>query len=233
MAEILDVLRKEKKFVISDVVSTNLGNFCSKVLHEDQNNGDRGYIVRSLYFDTVDNRDYEQKMAGEEIRKKIRLRIYNPNDQFAKLEMKQKQNDNQRKRSLTITREHAMRLIDGDYSCLLEYDQKFALELYTTMTMQMYIPRCVIEYNRRAFILEENNTRLTFDSNIRATEANVNIFDEELCLYPIYPMEKTVLEVKYNNFLLSYIKDIINPVDKIETSVSKYCLARSVTLGGE
>lgn len=233
MAEILDVLRKEKKFVISDVVSTNLGNFCSKVLHEDQNNGDRGYIVRSLYFDTVDNRDYEQKMAGEEIRKKIRLRIYNPNDQFAKLEMKQKQNDNQRKRSLTITREHAMRLIDGDYSCLLEYDQKFALELYTTMTMQMYIPRCVIEYNRKAFILEENNTRLTFDSNIRATEANVNIFDEELCLYPIYPMEKTVLEVKYNNFLLSYIKDIINPVDKIETSVSKYCLARSVTLGGE
>ena len=233
MAEILDVLRKEKKFVISDVVSTNLGNFCSKVLHEDQNNGDRGYIVRSLYFDTVDNRDYEQKMAGEEIRKKIRLRIYNPNDQFAKLEMKQKQNDNQRKRSLTITREHAMRLIDGDYSCLLEYDQKFALELYTMMTMQMYIPRCVIEYNRKAFILEENNTRLTFDSNIRATEANVNIFDEELCLYPIYPMEKTVLEVKYNNFLLSYIKDIINPVDKIETSVSKYCLARSVTLGGE
>ena len=67
MAEILDVLRKEKKFVISDVVSTKLGNFCSKVLHEDQNNGDRGYIVRSLYFDTVDNRDYEQKMAGEEI----------------------------------------------------------------------------------------------------------------------------------------------------------------------
>lgn len=233
MAEILDVLRKEKKFVISDVVSTNLGNFCSKVLHEDQNNGDKGYIVRSLYFDTVDNRDYEQKMAGEEIRKKIRLRIYSPNDQFAKLEMKQKQNDNQRKRSLTITREHAMRLIDGDYSCLLEYDQKFALELYTTMTMQMYIPRCVIEYNRKAFILEENNTRLTFDSNIRATEANVNIFDDELCLYPIYPMEKTVLEVKYNNFLLSYIKDIINPVDKTETSVSKYCLARSVTLGGE
>ena len=233
MAEILDVLRKEKKFVISDVVSTNLGNFCSKVLHEDQNNGDKGYIVRSLYFDTVFNTDYEQKMAGEELRKKIRLRIYNPNDQFAKLEMKQKQNDNQRKRSLKITREHAMRLIDGDYSCLLEYDQKFALELYTTMTMQMYIPKCVIEYDRKAFILEENNTRLTFDSNIRATEANVNIFDEELCLYPIYPMEKTVLEVKYNNFLLSYIKDIINPVDKIETSVSKYCLARSVTLGGE
>ena len=233
MAEILDVLRKEKKFVLSDVIATNLGNFCCKVLHEDVNNGDKGYIVRSLYFDTIYNQDYEQKMAGEEIRKKIRLRIYNPKDEFAKLEMKQKQTDNQRKRSLKITREHAKRLIDGDYSCLLEYDQKFAMELYTTMTMQMYVPKCIIEYNRKAFILEENNTRLTFDSNIRATEANVNIFDENLCLYPIYPMEKTVLEVKYINFLLSYIKDIINPVDKIETSVSKYCIARTLTLGGE
>ena len=233
MADILDVLRKEKKFVVSDIIGTNLGNYCSKLLREDDNNGDKGYIVRSLYFDTVDNLDYEQKLAGIELRKKIRLRIYSPRDEYAKLELKQKQTDNQRKRSLKITREHAMRMIQGDYSCLLEYDQKFALELYTLMTMQMYIPRCIIEYNRKAFILDENNTRLTFDSNIRATEANHNIFDEELCLYPVYPMEKTVLEVKYNNFLLSYIKDIINSVDKIETSVSKYCLARSLTLGGE
>ena len=67
MAEILDVLRKEKKFVLSDVIATNLGNFCCKVLHEDVNNGDKGYIVRSLYFDTIYNQDYEQKMAGEEI----------------------------------------------------------------------------------------------------------------------------------------------------------------------
>ena len=233
MAEILDVLRKEKKYVLSNVVSTNMSNFCSKVLRQDKNNKDSGYCVRSLYFDTYDNGDYEQKLAGDELRKKIRLRIYSPYDEFAKLEMKQKQCSDQRKRSLSVSREHAKKLIDGEFSCLLEYDSPFAIELYNTMSMQMYRPKCVVEYKRKAFMTDENNTRVTFDSDIRATESNYDIFDENLCLYPVYGMEKVVLEVKYNNFLLSYIKDIVNAADKIETSVSKYCLARSVTLGGE
>ena len=40
-----------------------------------------------------------------------------------------------------------------------------------------------------------------------------------------------VLEVKYNGFILSYIKDLLNSVRRPEVSVSKYCLARSFTLG--
>ena len=226
-------MRKEKKYVLSNVVATNLSNFCGKILRADSNNKSDGYKVRSLYFDTYDDDDYKQKLAGDELRKKIRLRIYNFKDEYAKLEMKQKQGDNQRKRSLRVTRNDAMQLMKGEYSCLLKYGSPFALELYNVMTMEMYRPKCVIEYNRIAFMTDENNTRLTFDSDIRATETNFNIFDDSLCLYPVYGMEKVVLEVKYNNFLLSYVKDIITPADKLETSVSKYCIARSTTLGGE
>lgn len=233
MSQILDVLRKEKKYVLSNVIATNLSNFCVKVLRADGNNKLDGYKVRSLYFDTFDDDDYKQKLAGDELRKKIRLRIYNSKDQFAKLEMKQKQGDNQRKRSLKVSREDAMKLMKGEYSCLLNYSSPFALEMYNVMTMEMYRPKCIIEYKRIAFMTDENNTRLTFDSDIRATETSCNLFDDNLCLYPVYGMEKVVLEVKYNNFLLSYIKDIIGAADKSETSVSKYCIARSVTLGGE
>ena len=39
-----------------------------------------------------------------------------------------------------------------------------------------------------------------------------------------------VLEVKYNGFLLSYLRDLLNEVERSELSVSKYCLARSVCL---
>ena len=39
-----------------------------------------------------------------------------------------------------------------------------------------------------------------------------------------------VLEVKYNGFLLSYLKDLLDLVARPELSVSKYCLARSVSL---
>ena len=37
-----------------------------------------------------------------------------------------------------------------------------------------------------------------------------------------------MLEVKYNGFLLSYIKHMLLPVQKSELSVSKYCMARQI-----
>lgn len=50
--------------------------------------------------------------------------------------------------------------------------------------------------------------------------------------YPVLDPFYVVLEVKYNGFLLSYIKSLINGVDRSELSVSKYCLARGVSLPG-
>ena len=43
---------------------------------------------------------------------------------------------------------------------------------------------------------------------------------------PVLDPYDVVLEVKYNGFLLDYIKGIINSIDKSELSVSKYVLAR-------
>ena len=40
-----------------------------------------------------------------------------------------------------------------------------------------------------------------------------------------------VLEVKYNGFLLSYIKDLLHQVYRPELSISKYCMARRLTCG--
>ena len=47
------------------------------------------------------------------------------------------------------------------------------------------------------------------------------------------PDDKGVLEVKYNRFLPSYIKLALNVSDKLETSVSKYVLARRYSGGSE
>ena len=49
-------------------------------------------------------------------------------------------------------------------------------------------------------------------------------------MYPVLDPFNTVLEVKYNGFLLSYIKELVNRVDRSQLSVSKYCLARSAGL---
>ena len=69
-----------------------------------------------------------------------------------------------------------------------------------------------------------------WDSQVAATESSYDLFAGRLPLYPVLDPFYTVLEVKYNGFLLSYMKDLLDLVGRSELSVSKYCLARSVSL---
>ncbi|HJC63291.1 MAG TPA: polyphosphate polymerase domain-containing protein [Candidatus Blautia merdavium] len=226
-----EVLRQEKKYLMNMADVKRLSGKLSQALMEDDHNGANGYSIRSLYFDTPYDGDFRDKVDGLLLRKKIRLRIYDPKAKTAKLEMKQKEGMYQRKRSLRLSREDAAALIDGDYGVLLKYREPFAAECYGVMCMQGYRPKTVVEYLRKAYIAKENSIRITFDSRIIATEARYDIFAEDLNLYPVLDPFNAVLEVKYNGFLLSYIKDLLDTAVRSELSVSKYCLARGISQG--
>ena len=225
-----EVLRQEKKYFISAEDALKFVSAFEKVMLQDEHNGSQGYMIRSLYFDTIDDRDYNDKIDGLELRRKIRLRIYDPKSNFAMLEMKQKQGESQKKRSLRLVREDAQKLILCQYDVLKKYNSPFATECYGFMHMHCYRPKTVVEYNRKAFIAKENKIRVTIDTNIRANESCFDIFSEHLPLYYVLDPFNAVLEVKFNGFLLSYIKTLVNIADKSNLSVSKYCLARSAGL---
>lgn len=220
------VLREEKKFLLSIDEFISLSSRVEQILPGDPHNGTHGYVIRSLYFDTPYDGDYFEKLAGIELRRKIRLRCYDPMADFAMLEMKQKQGANQLKRSLRVSREDAIELTRGNYSPLLKYDEPFAAECYALMTYRCYRPKTIVEYNRKAFIAKENKIRITFDNNIVSTESSFELFDPSLNMNPVLDKYDVVLEVKFNGFLLDYIKRLINPADRSELSVSKYVLAR-------
>lgn len=224
------VLRQEKKFLIDTFCYLQNAHRFAQVLIPDAHNQEDGYLVRSLYFDTVNNKDYEDKIDGVKNRKKIRLRIYDPKANVAYLEIKQKEGEYQLKRSLMISKADALELIHKNYEVLLKYEEEIAAIFYTILTTEAYVPKTIVQYKRKAFIAKENEIRLTFDSDIVATEANFNIFDENLLLYPVFPKENVVFEVKYNGFLLSYVKNLIDYVNRSELSISKYCLARQISL---
>lgn len=224
------VLRQEKKYQITAADVPCLSARLGQVMLRDEHNGPMGYRVRSLYFDTLDDGDFYDKIDGLELRRKIRLRIYDPAADFAMLEMKQKQGEYQKKRSLRLGREDAMRLAQGDYSPLLHSTEPFAAECYGLMCWHCYRPRTVVEYQRMAFIARENRIRVTIDHNIAANEANCDLFSPHLPFYPVLSPFSAVLEVKYNGFLLSYVRELLNMSDRSELSVSKYYLARSIAL---
>lgn len=157
---------------------------------------------------------------------KLRLRSYDPAADFAMLEMKQKQGASQLKRSLRVTREDAQALTRGDYAPLLRYPESFAAECYALMHSRCYRPKTIVEYNRKAFIAKENKIRITFDSRIVSVESCFDLFSPRLNMNPVLDPYCVVLEVKYNGFLLDYLRELINSVDRSELSVSKYVLAR-------
>jgi hypothetical protein len=226
-----EVLRQEKKYLINIEQYYHLSRHFGHLLTEDSHSSGDGYEVRSLYFDSIDDNDFEEKIDGVDSRKKIRLRNYGADSQSAKLEMKQKQGIFQKKRSLELDKEQSSRLINGDYSALLELDSSFALECYGLMNMQCYRPATVVMYKRKVFTANENEIRITFDHDIRGAEANFDIFSSDLASNIIFDPFLVVMEVKFNGFLLSYIKDIINEVNASELAVSKYCLGRTIGKG--
>lgn len=220
------VFREEKKFLISTEEFIHKSHQLAQVMLDDPHNGTHGYIIRSLYFDTAYDGDYFEKLAGVETRRKIRLRCYDPSASYAMLEMKQKQGPSQLKRSLRVSREDAIRLTKGDYAPLLSYEEPFAAECYALMHCRSYRPKTIVEYNRKAYIAKENKIRVTFDHHIVSTESSFDLFDSHLNMNPVLDPYDVVLEVKFNGFLLGYIRRMLNGIDRSELSVSKYVLAR-------
>jgi len=225
-----EVLRQEKKYLLTAADGQRLAARLGSCMLRDEHSGPLGYTVRSLYFDSLNDGDYWDKVDGLELRRKLRLRVYSPAADFAMLEMKQKEGACQRKRSLRVGREDARRLCRGDYSPLLHYSEPFAAECFALMQYRCCRPRAVVEYRRRAFTARENRIRITLDSQVTATEARWDLFAPDLAQYPVLDPFHLILEVKYNGFLLSCIKQLAGTADRSELSLSKYCLARSVGL---
>lgn len=222
----LDVNRKELKYIIGTEEVSFLRGKLEKIMEPDPHNGENGYIVRSLYFDTLSDSDYQEKEDGLNHRKKIRLRIYGDSVRTIKLELKEKSADYQRKRSLLLTEEEARQMMDSDYLFLLERPEGFAHAMYTLLSTHGYQPKCIVEYDRAAYIHEHNDIRVTFDMNLRAMEGYWDFLDGKRLLYPVTSPAETTMEIKYNGLLFSYIRQAVSHADKVRISNSKYCRAR-------
>jgi len=222
----LEVNRVEKKYPMDRFLMLDIVQRLRRSLRTDEHNGTKGYMVRSLYFDSFRDGDYVAKLSGLDDRKKIRLRIYSPKDKTAKLELKEKHNGWQRKRSIIVSREEAVSLINGDYSSLLSKDESLAPALYAYMTKEAYRPVCIIEYDRYAMIGDTNSIRITFDSNVRTSSDVKRFFDESISYLPVDLTDKITMEVKYDGFLLSDIKKALSLKVSTEGSSSKYIRAR-------
>ncbi|CAK7059304.1 molecular chaperone [Tissierella sp. P1] len=211
----------------------NLGDYyilrsrLKNIMRLDENSkGDSGYFIRSIYFDDINDKALFEKISGVNHREKFRIRLYNNDASFIKLEKKVKDNGLTAKFSTKISIEECNRILSGDIDWIKFIDNSLLKELYIKMKSELFKPKTIVDYNREAYIYPIGNVRITFDRTIKSGVFSRNIFNENLPAVNVLDSKIIILEVKYDEFLPDVIADIIQVGDRRFTAVSKYALCR-------
>lgn len=221
--------RKEIKYIVPLGRALEIRDQLDRLLQRDEHCTKGPYLVRSLYFDSVGQTDFSEKLAGVMDRKKIRLRIYGGEASLCKLEIKKKTDDRQQKLSLIVSASDAAELSHGNIKVLKHYFDvsETSLRAYGIMALGQYRPVVQIAYDRLAYRYPMYDTRITLDMNVRSSESNLDIFSPDVRYTPVMK-EDAVLEVKYSGKLMGFLSAMLSQFHLTQGTCSKYCAGRSV-----
>lgn len=227
--------RHEYKFEINEMQMAELTCRLKNLVPLDKNASEDGrYHIRSVYFDDYMDTCMKENAAGTDPRSKYRIRIYNCSDNKITLERKSKRRGMTLKEAASLTR--------GQFECIMagkslplhtqaaaDYPPVLKQFLILMMTKRMR-PKTIVEYERVPFTYHNGNVRITFDKNIESSKDFANFFERDILKYPIMSKGIHILEVKYDEYLPSFIKNNLELGTLRPTSFSKYYLSRLYTV---
>ena len=179
------------------LLRTRLRYLMSLDPHSDENGI---YLIRSLYFDNLQDKALREKLDGVDIREKFRIRVYNGDESFIRLEKKSKRGGLGNKRSAVLTPEEAQSILASDWQAIGRMRDPLVLELAAKMKSEGLRPRTLVQYRREAYVYPAGNVRVTFDTDLRTGLFSTDLFAEDLPM--ITPLESVaLLEIKYDAFL--------------------------------
>jgi len=230
----LNVRREEYKYYINHADTFLLREVLRKIMQLDTNANPitKEYTVSSLYFDTVESHDLNDKLDGILKRKKHRVRIYNNNITTIKLETKKREGTVISKDSVNISTEIANHLINNNYGNLRSITGASAQyeNILANLKSQGYRSRVIVEYDREAYYLPYGNIRITLDKNLRTYNACTDLLNlEKHPKSPIFLNNDQVLEIKFSEPLPPFLKNVLSSFFLVRCSISKYVLSQRYT----
>ena len=219
--------RHELKYFINPAEVEALRARLRPVLDMDRHcvNG-RPYVIRSLYFDDIDDTAWFDKQAGVMHRDKYRIRIYRYSDREIFLERKRKMGDLIQKSSVQITRRLCDQIVSGNPSGLQKASHPLLQDMYVQMRTRLLRPRVIVDYTREAYLHPAEDVRITFDQNLRSGLYSSDLFNPKLPTVCPHDRNVEILEVKFNNYLPAYIAALMSGIEAERSAVSKYILCR-------
>ncbi len=186
---------------------------------------DGKYLIRSLYFDNLDDKALREKVDGVNMREKFRIRYYNFDTRIVHLEKKSKLNGLGTKYSAPLTPEEAQKIVDGDIDWMIDSPHSLIQELYCKIHYQGMKPMTIVDYTREPFIYGPGNVRVTLDYDIRTGLNKTDFLNPECVTIPAGDAP-IILEVKWDAYLPAIIRDAVQTPGTRVQAFSKYAQCR-------
>ena len=226
MQQIDNLIRQEFKYYVSAEVISNLRTYLKEIMKVDENANSENnqYTITSLYFDTPNEEDFEDKVDGIKSREKFRLRFYNQKKDLVKFESKKRVETAIKKTSSIIPIHDVSEILKGNYESLLNSNSEFLKISYAKLTSRGYRPKLIVEYDREAYFLPYGNIRVTFDLNLRTYNSETDLLNISNTAIPIFEDNLQVLEVKHSIPLPSHLKFVLSKIPAARNAISKFVL---------
>ena len=218
--------RHEWKHEISYIDLLTIRMRLRAVARADPHAADGKYLIRSLYFDTPEDKALREKIDGVNMREKFRIRYYNGDTSLIRLEKKSKRGGLGAKFSAALTPEETQSIVDGKTDWMASAaDRPLVLELYSKMSYERLRPKTIVDYTREPYIYGPGNVRVTLDYDIR-TGLGCTDFLNPAC--PAIPAGDApiILEVKWDAYLPDIIRDAVQTPGRRAGAFSKYAQCR-------
>ncbi|MGN0135917.1 polyphosphate polymerase domain-containing protein [Anaerotignum sp.] len=219
--------RRELKYTVTEGESILTANRISSFMHRDSHTeGRKEYFIRSLYFDNLYDKVLKEKLSGVAIREKFRIRYYDFDPNFIRLEKKSKRCSTGHKYQCRLTAEEVEKIIRGEYEWMAEDERPLVRELFLKWKLELYRPSVVVDYRREPFTYGPGNVRITFDRDIRSCKDVRAFFKKDVPTIPVLADGKCIMEVKYDDFLPDVVSRTILTTKNREQAFSKFAACR-------
>ncbi len=221
--------RTEWKYICSDHDLDILRYRIKAILHFDRNSNKDVYNIHSLYFDDYRNSCAFDNDAGNSERSKWRIRYYDEDDSFIRLERKRKKQDLCYKESCRLAKDEYNKIISGNVSEVFwNTEERLLKDFCIDVMTKGFTPKIIIDYERTAFVDPVLNVRITFDRNICGSLDISEFMERDYLKFPVQGKGEHILEVKFDDLLPGHLEKILHESGLQRNTFSKYYLGRVV-----
>jgi len=128
--------------------------------------------------------------------------------------------------SARLTQDEVKEIYKGNYEFLKNKEDNIYKDFYIKLSHGLIKPKVIVKYDRVAFVHPIGNLRITFDSSVKTSNNQVDIFDDNIAYVPAMGADETIMEIKFDGVIPDYIKSLIQTSNAVQSSSSKYVYSR-------